>query len=52
MEQSTIDINDSGEIIKNNFLLQEDLDAESNKGLYTLILIVILLVIIIRKFCK
>lgn len=47
-----VDVNDSGDFIKNNFQLEESIEMESNKTFYTIVLIVILLVVIIKKFCK
>lgn len=47
-----VDVNDSGELIKNNFQLEESIEMDSNKTFYTAVLLVILLVVIIKKFCK
>lgn len=52
MEATIADINDSGELIKNNFEITETIESESNKTFYTIVLIIILLVFIIKKFCK
>ena len=47
-----IDVNDSGELIKNNFQFEESIETESNKTFYTVVLLVILLILIIKKFCN
>lgn len=52
MNFTNLDVNDSGDLIKNNFQLEESIELESNKTFYTVILVVILLVVIIKKFCK
>jgi len=52
MNFTNIDVNDSGDLIKNNFQLEESIEMESNKTFYTVVFIIVLLVVIIKKFCK
>ncbi len=52
MNFTNTDVNDSGDLIKNSFKLEESIEMESNKSFYTVVLIIIVLIAIIKKLCK